>query len=40
MLCAIPVIWYRIHDTEITADDFVTPAEKGIAMETAKETEA
>lgn len=40
MLCVIPVIWYRVHDTELTAEDFVTPAEKGMAMETVKETEA
>lgn len=40
MLCVIPVIWYRIHDTELTVEDFVTPAEKGMVMETVKETEA
>lgn len=40
MLCVIPVIWYRIHDTELTAEDFVTPQEKGTVMETVKETDA
>lgn len=40
MLCAIPVIWYRVHDTELTVEDFVTPEEKGVAMESVKETEA
>ncbi|KAL0639889.1 hypothetical protein Q9L58_000980 [Maublancomyces gigas] len=40
MLCAIPVIWYRVHDTELTVEDFVTPEEKGEAMESVKETEA
>lgn len=40
MLFAIPVIWYRVHDTEITAEDFVTPAEKEIIMEPVKERPA
>lgn len=38
MLFAIPVIWFRIHDTEVTQEDFVQPGEKEIAMETVDET--
>ncbi|RPA91172.1 MFS general substrate transporter [Choiromyces venosus 120613-1] len=37
MLLAIPVIWYRIRDTELTEEDFVTPAEKDIVMSKVKQ---
>ncbi|PUU72583.1 major facilitator superfamily domain-containing protein [Tuber borchii] len=36
MILAIPVIWRRIKDTEITEEDFVTPAEKDIVMSEVK----
>ncbi|KAG0130033.1 major facilitator superfamily domain-containing protein [Tuber indicum] len=37
MLLAIPVIWRCIKDTELTEDDFITPAEKDIVMSDAKQ---
>lgn len=32
MLFAIPVIWWRVHDTEITELDFVRPDEKNMRV--------
>lgn len=37
MILAIPVIWRRIKDTELTEEDFVTPAEKDIVMSEVKQ---
>ncbi|PWW76961.1 MFS general substrate transporter [Tuber magnatum] len=40
MLLAVPVIWRRIKDTELTEDDFVTLAEKDIVMSGLKQVES